>query len=674
MRTRKAKEDGGGTSFADYVWRPVVLIEMKKRGVDVARHREQADEYYRRCVPNQPRYVVLCNFDEPNATCYHLRPQPCSSNLSRPRAGLGRLVERQYHRYPTLGRDELLIAAPPITADAKSLGAFYTPPGVAEFLVGWAVRAAGDVVVDTSSGGGVFLKAAADRVRALRGDVTKSVIGVEIDADSHRAAVEALAATGLPASNVRRGDFFALASELTSRVDAVVGNPPFIRYQQFKGVSRTLAARLMSLAGVRVSELASSWAPFVVSAAAILRDGGRLAMVVPMELCHAGYALPVLSYLARAFRSVQFLSFDERLFPDLSQDTLLLLADGKGEHAAEFYWKQLPNARSLDRLLTAGRVAIPGSERVETSAVASGRRRLIEQFLPKPVRELYAAVKSHAGVRPLGALAEVGIGYVTGANEFFHLSPHEATDRGIGTRHLRKAVFRGKALAGLRFTERDWDAGTSAGHTGYLLWPNGAQPLPAAVGQYVREGEREGVHLAYKCRVRTPWYAVPHVKHPDAFLTYMSGDSPVLVANETDAVAPNTLHVVRMLPIAGVMATTLAMSWQSSLTMLSAEIEGHAMGGGLLKLEPSEAGRVLLAVPAKPPHPDVAGSLDVLARHASPATARATVDRMLLRDELGLTESECKSIRVATDALRDRRYARVRAVGTKARKSRSRNG
>ena len=35
MRIRKATEDGGGTSFADYVWKPVVLIEMKKRGADL---------------------------------------------------------------------------------------------------------------------------------------------------------------------------------------------------------------------------------------------------------------------------------------------------------------------------------------------------------------------------------------------------------------------------------------------------------------------------------------------------------------------------------------------------------------------------------------------------------------------------------------------------------------
>jgi hypothetical protein len=32
FRVRKADEDGGGVSFADYVWKPVVLVEMKQRG------------------------------------------------------------------------------------------------------------------------------------------------------------------------------------------------------------------------------------------------------------------------------------------------------------------------------------------------------------------------------------------------------------------------------------------------------------------------------------------------------------------------------------------------------------------------------------------------------------------------------------------------------------------
>ena len=64
LRIRKAREDGGGVAFADYVWKPVVLIEMKKRGADLAKHYRQAFDYWVRLVPGRPRYVVLCNFDE----------------------------------------------------------------------------------------------------------------------------------------------------------------------------------------------------------------------------------------------------------------------------------------------------------------------------------------------------------------------------------------------------------------------------------------------------------------------------------------------------------------------------------------------------------------------------------------------------------------------------------
>ena len=61
FRIRKAREDGSGTAFADCVWKPIVLIEMKKRGEDLTRHYRQAFEYWTRLVPGRPRWVVLCN-------------------------------------------------------------------------------------------------------------------------------------------------------------------------------------------------------------------------------------------------------------------------------------------------------------------------------------------------------------------------------------------------------------------------------------------------------------------------------------------------------------------------------------------------------------------------------------------------------------------------------------
>jgi hypothetical protein len=53
-----------GTSFADLMWKPRLLIEMKKRGENLYLHYKQAFDYWIHAVPNRPRYVVLYNFDD----------------------------------------------------------------------------------------------------------------------------------------------------------------------------------------------------------------------------------------------------------------------------------------------------------------------------------------------------------------------------------------------------------------------------------------------------------------------------------------------------------------------------------------------------------------------------------------------------------------------------------
>ncbi len=57
-------KQAGTTHFADLLWRPRVLIEMKKRGEKLQKHYQQAFEYWINLVPHRPRYVILCNFDE----------------------------------------------------------------------------------------------------------------------------------------------------------------------------------------------------------------------------------------------------------------------------------------------------------------------------------------------------------------------------------------------------------------------------------------------------------------------------------------------------------------------------------------------------------------------------------------------------------------------------------
>lgn len=64
LEVRVARPTPRHVAFADLVWKPIVLIEMKRRGEALARHYRQAFDYWTRLVPGRPRFVVLCNFDE----------------------------------------------------------------------------------------------------------------------------------------------------------------------------------------------------------------------------------------------------------------------------------------------------------------------------------------------------------------------------------------------------------------------------------------------------------------------------------------------------------------------------------------------------------------------------------------------------------------------------------
>lgn len=64
LEFRLKKNSGKGTQFADLVWKPRLLLEMKKGGEKLHLHYRQAFDYWINAVPNRPRYVVLCNFGE----------------------------------------------------------------------------------------------------------------------------------------------------------------------------------------------------------------------------------------------------------------------------------------------------------------------------------------------------------------------------------------------------------------------------------------------------------------------------------------------------------------------------------------------------------------------------------------------------------------------------------
>lgn len=451
----------------------------------------------------------------------------------------------------------------------KESGAYYTPPYVADILLRWAVRHETDRLLDPSCGDGRFIAG------------HRNSVGIEQDSLAARLAIGAA-----PSALVHEGDFFAWAANTSERFECAAGNPPFIRYQTFKGPVREAALRMCSNVGAHFNGLASSWAPFLVATASLLKPGGRLSFVVPAEIGHAPYAGPLIEFLVRSFSVVHVVAVKKKLFPQISEDCWLLYTDGFGGTTETIRFSAVESL-SWRAALPRTYIEVPVDE-----WRGRWKGRLRPFLLNSSLRDLYSSVRERQDGYRFGDIAQIGIGYVSGANDFFHLRPSEARRMRIPAQYLQSTVRNGRALPARQLTREIVQRWHDLDDQVLLLRLPKSGKVPASVAKYLDSEAAHAARAGYKCRTREPWFSVPDVQIPDFFLSYMSGAEAALVRNDADCTCTNSVHSVRLRE--GIDASLLLDAWDSPLARLSCEIEGHPLGGGMLKLEPREASNIYI--------------------------------------------------------------------------------
>lgn len=541
----------------------------------------------------------------------------------------------------------------------KARGAFYTPEPLARYVTDWAVRSVDDKVLEPSCGEAAFLLAAVDRLGALREAEADPTVphldGVELHETSAAAARDLLREAGVEA-DVSVGDFFTF--DPSGSYDVVIGNPPYVRYQDFSGDSRTRAREAALRAGVPLTNLASSWAAFTVHAALFLKRGGRLGLVLPAELLTVNYAAPVRRFLLERFASVDLVLFEERVFPGVLEEVVLLRADGFGEGPTDHF--RVVQVRDAEGLR-------------ETAVARSWKPQDLDakwtpSLLSSEALSAFATLTHGEDFGTLHTWGETTLGIVTGNNRYFALSPERVREQRLqasdlvplsppGSRHLRR----------LTFTEAAREELGKAGSSTWLFCPSG-EPS-AAAWDYIRAGEKSGVNEAYKCRIRPDWWRVPLVPPADLLLTYMNADTPRLCTNRAKVHHLNSVHGVYVRPDARRLAADyLPLASVNSMTLVGAETVGRAYGGGMLKIEPREADRLPMPSPAlveatKTGLAKIRPKMGRLLRSGRLTDAARLVDDLVLVGELGMSGSDLRALREAHGELTARRVARGGKVG-----------
>lgn len=570
----------------------------------------------------------------------------------------------------------------------RTWGQFSTPDDLADLLLGLTLRQSGGLILDPSCGEGALLRRAANWqswLSSSSGQAEKPVLyGVELDTGAAETAQHAL-----PAAHITNANFFALSPESFESFDVIIGNPPYTRAEWLDRLAPTDEGLLALLPENKRDEEAAAeailhrpvvphavWsafsgrsglhAYFFFHSLAFLREGGRLAFIVPNGWLDVGYGLELKQFLLDHCRIVAIVeSSVERWFQDASVNTCLIILEKNGDAEARASNRVrfarllrpladlLPEDRHDPQRVTAveqliGRL-LPSSDRtaggVAVRVVEQGQLQARQRWGP-----LLRApeVFFRADVRPLAEWMAVRRGYTTGANSFFYLDPDTVERWGI------EKEFRRPLLKSLRHNSnlRLWH---EVARQEVLTINRDASLDGTATADYLALGEKLGIHKRRTCAARSPWYVLPELTPANFLLPKGVWQRHLTPLLEEELAVDQQLYRARLLaPIPPLAAAALL---NSSWFALQCELQGRVnLGDGVLWLASYEIGSVRLPDPRQFSDADldrlewaflwIAGRPILDTVHEIERPDRVNLDNVVF-DLMGLSHSERDDVRAA---------------------------
>lgn len=475
----------------------------------------------------------------------------------------------------------------------KLRGGYYTPLDIATFLARWVKEINPKRVLEPSCGDGIFF----DALAKTEGFHETQVVGFELDSEEAAKAYARSCEVGLKTVQVYDEDFLQWAinhlNDDSTRFDAVVGNPPFVRYQYLPAPFQVRAEKIFKELSLTFTKHTNAWVSFILASMALLRPGGRLAMVVPAEIIHVTHAQSLRSYLGRECRRLVIIDPEELWFSDTLQGAVILLAEKRQSEADK--------AEGIGMYPVKGREFIQLNPSAVFNAPQSINGKTVQgkwtrALLDLETRSLFDELAEYDDVHRFEDIAKVDVGIVTGANKFFLVS-----DQVVKSYKLEKWAHpmfgRSEHCPGIIYDERQHVENESKGNpTNFLWFSKIADEIDADAKVYINFGEAQSLHTRYKCRVRSPWYTVPSVYSTEIGMLKRSHDTPRLILNRIGAYTTDTAYRIRTFNIE---AEKLVGCFINPLTALSAELESRHYGGGVLELIPSEIERLIIPLPEK---------------------------------------------------------------------------
>ena len=325
---------------------------------------------------------------------------------------------------------------------------------------------------------------------------------------------------------------------------------------------------------------------FLIKCIDMLAPGGRLAFLLPADVCEGVSSFAAWNRLCALCRLEAVLTFspDAAPFPNVDTNAMVFLLS-RAPAAATFKWMRVMSrdARAVTKALLA-----PTAYGERSTAATCHLRNISEALatgLSRPVRS-----EESRGL-PLSRFARVVRGIASGANEFFFLTEAQVRSFALPIACFRRAVGRTRDCPEPVLNAAALDRLEREGRPTWLLNLDGSprEHLPGPVQKYLNLGEQGGLPSRALIKSRKPWFRMEQRAPPPILFAYLGRRDCRFILNETDAV-PLTgfLCVYPLLGGAASGARNLWMALNHPLTIRNLAFAGKSYGGGAVKVEPRQ--------------------------------------------------------------------------------------
>ena len=444
----------------------------------------------------------------------------------------------------------------------KKFAQFFTPEPIATFMATWLMQGLSKDanIMEPAFGLGAFSR------ELLHLFPNISITGDEIDQTIFQIAQSNFSATN-PQVSIRLENY--LESSWNESFDGIICNPPYFKFHDYDNGKYVPA--INKRLNTKLNGFTNIYTLFLLKSIAQLKEGGRLAYLVPSEFLNSDYGVEVKRALlsTKAVRHIIVIDFTQCAFDDALTTACILLCE-KTDATKEVRFSRIGNTDKLEDALSKYQ-----SVKVDALNPEEKWRQYYESSQALKYQHLV----------PFSTFAKVSRGIATGANKYFTFNKTQKDLYKISDECFKPCVCHAIDVHSQIFTQEDFDQLANADKYVYLLDACNHESSPH-IQQYIHLGEEAGINGRFLTANRSPWYALENRPPSPIWVSVFNRNGLRFVRNKTAVYNLTTFHCVYN---NSEIDTDVLFSYL--ITDIAKEIfldNSRQYGNGLIKFEPND--------------------------------------------------------------------------------------